>query len=174
MQLAGFSLHVERISTDEGMTKPHAEVSEGGMQGSPGSLRVTCRHETKSRAPFFPRSLSFHASLSCAHSEPQSTAKLLFAEPVAVCSLCVLSVQLCFKNLRMFWSDLCKLLMSAKPVTCCRVCHLQRQSVCAESVLGLQNMCLICRASFCPEPVLRVSFFRTWVFLNSLSLFLHG
>lgn len=79
---------------------------------------------------------------------------------MAVCSLCVLSIQLCIKNVRVFWPDLPKLLVLAKPITCCSVCHLlQSQAVCSESVLGLQNLHLPCQASFCPKPVWRICLF---------------
>lgn len=81
---------------------------------------------------------SHSTPLACAHLEPRSTTKLLFGEPMAVCSLCVLSIQLCIKNVRVFWPDLPKLLALAKSITCCSVCHLlQSQAVCSESVLGL-------------------------------------
>ena len=81
-----WDLQVKRTSTSEAMTKSQAGDSEGGVQGSLGSLRVTCRQATKSRAPFIPGSFSFHSSLLC-HLEPWSTTKLLFGEPMAVCSL---------------------------------------------------------------------------------------
>lgn len=77
---------------------------------------------------------------------------------VAVCLQGLfVSVQLCIKNVRVFGPDLPKLLVLAKPITCCRVCHLlQSQAVRSESVLGLQNLHLLCQASFYPKPVWRI------------------
>lgn len=166
MQLAGFSLDVERTSTEGGMSRPHTEAPGKSGAGKPGVAESHLPRWNKFESlgpPQTPLTPRFPLPGTRDHRAQTQGPTLLFAEPVGVCSLCGLQVQLCFKDLRVLMPDLPRPLILAQPAA---VWHrLQRQSS-VPSVLGSQTICLVCRACFCPEPI-----FRAWVLLDTLSLF---